>query len=49
MTAEEEREALAHAEEAASVKASAVLYVPRSAPVAPCPFPCSICREKGRQ
>jgi hypothetical protein len=29
--------------------APGVLAVPRGEPVEPCPFPCSICRAKGRQ
>jgi hypothetical protein len=29
--------------------ASGVLCVPRGQQVAPCPFPCSVCRAKGRQ
>jgi hypothetical protein len=42
-------EAAASAEPTAQRSPSGVLSIPRGQPVPSCPFPCSICRAKGRQ
>ncbi|GAA1923231.1 hypothetical protein GCM10009753_65400 [Streptantibioticus ferralitis] len=49
MTAEPEAPKREDGPPSAVVDRSHVPYLPPGAKVPPCPFPCSICRAKGRQ